>query len=209
MMIFLVLVYRCIVSFAATNDLTRSGNDPLATISKVFFYLAQLPLELAICWDHAITDYRAVVDAGARGDAQREKLEIGKKSRKWKWKRWTTCLKNPVISKVLPFKRRHRVLNSDSASDIIPLMRTETPIRPQTTTVVSNNVGDVEKQSILPFPSTFSASSRSSTLGSGSIDMFSPYPMGERERLQRLSSPRPLLVEDVHTWTPRRSIWNL
>jgi hypothetical protein len=100
MMIFVVFTYRCIVSFASTNDLTHPPNDPLATISKVFFYLTQLPLELAICWNHASTDYRTVVDAGARGDLPRKARENGKKARKWP----TTSLKNTIASILLRFR---------------------------------------------------------------------------------------------------------
>ena len=196
-MLFLVLFYRCLVSFASTNDLTHPTNDPFATISKVLFYLTQLPLELAICWNHASTDYRKVVDAGARGDGPRKELENGKKARK----KQRFCLKDSVISKVLPFTRQHRMRASDSASDVIPLTRVETPTQFQTPTIVSVNAGDVEKQGIQFIPSI---SSRSSTLRTMSADRYSTFSMEKQEKEQRPSS----LVEDVRVWTPRRSIWH-
>ena len=128
MAIFLVFTYRCVVSFASTNDLTHSTNDPLATISKLFFYLTQLPIELAICWNHASTDYRTVVDAGATGDLPRKTRENGNKTRKWP----TTFMKDAITSMLLRFKGQHRLPVSDSSSDIIPLTRTETSMRSQT-----------------------------------------------------------------------------
>jgi hypothetical protein len=204
MMILLILFYRCLACFASTNDLTHPTNDPLAVISKLFFYLTQLPLELVILWNHAVTDYRTVVDAGARGDGPRAKLENGKKTRKWKL---TTCLKDMVASMVLRFKGQHKALDLDSGSYIVPLMRTEGSIRSQTSTGYSSDASDIEKQSVQSFPSTSSTTSaRSSTLGSRSTDRYSPYPMDEKEKEQWSLAPAQSLVEDVGTWT-RRSIW--
>ena len=199
MMIFSVLIFRCIASFASTNDLTHPTNDPLATISKVFFYLIQLPLELAICWDHARTDYRMVVDAGARGDGPRAELENRKKD----MKRRTPSLKDIILSSVLRFKGKYTPPISDSASDVIPLMRTETPMRSQTPTRVSSNAGDAEKQTIVSIPSTISGSksvATTSTYGN------STYHIGKQVKEQQ--SPN-LLVETIQVWTPRRSIWDL
>ena len=200
MMIFLVFIYRCAVSFASTNDLTRPNNDPLATISKAFFYFTQLPLELAICWNHASTDYRTVVDAGPRGDLPRKALENGKKARKWP----TTFLKDVIVSKMLPFRGQRQLPLSGSASVIIPLTRMETPIQSQTTTIVSTKDGDIEKQSILSIPST---SPWSSTLRSTATRPPSTY-LIDMEKEQQLEVPSSSLVEDVEVWTPRRSIWD-
>jgi len=197
MMIFLVFVYRCIVSFASANDLTHPTNDPLATISKVFFYLIQLPLELAICLDHASTDYRTVVDTGATGDLPRKARENGKQARKWP----TAPLKDAAASMLLRLKWQHRLPVSDSMPDIIPLTRTETSIRAQTSTLVSINDGDIEKQSIL---STSSTSSRLCTVRTTPTDAYSTYLI---EKEQWLSIPSPPLVEDIGVWTPRRPIW--
>ena len=201
MMIFLVLIYRCIASFASTNDLTHPTYDPLATISKAFFYLAQLPLELAICWDHARTDYRTVVDAGARGDGPRQELENRKEAKR----RRTPCLKDIILSRVLRFKGKYTSPFSDSASDVIPLTRPETPMRSQTSTLVSIHAGDAEKQSILSIPST---TSESNLFGITSTDANSTYHIREPEREQQSPNLHPLLVEDVQVWTPRRSIWD-
>jgi hypothetical protein len=201
MMIFAVLFYRCIVSFASTNDLTHPTNDPLAVISKVFFYLIQLPLELAICWDHACTDYRTVVDAGARGDGPREKLENRKKEKKRRF----PCLKDIILSMVLRFKGKYTTPLPDSASDIIPLTRTSTPMRSQTSTLVSTDAHDAEKQSILSVPST---SSGSTAIGITSTDASSTYHIEKKERAPQSPITRSLLVEDVQVWTPRRSIWD-
>ncbi len=200
-MIFLVLIYRCIASFASTNDLTHPTNDPLATISKVFFYLTQLPLELAICWDHARTDYRTVVDAGARGDGPREELENPKKAKK----RRNTPLKDIIRSGVLCFKRKRTSPISDSASDVIPLTRVKTPMWSQTSTLVSSDAGDAEKQSILSIPSTISGSN---AVGITSTDANSTYQIGKQETEQQSPITHPLLVEDIQVWTPRRSIWD-
>jgi hypothetical protein len=203
-MIFSVLIYRCIVSFASTNDLSHpTMNDPLATISRVFFYLTQLPLELAICWNHASTNYRTVVDAGARGDGPREELENRKKPKK----RRTASWKDIIVSKILRFKRRPRHPVSDSASDIIPLTRTETLMRSQTSTLVSIDDGDIEKQSILSIPST---SSGSSTIGIRSSDTYSTYYLEQKEKEKERQSPilHSPLVDHIPVWTPRRSIWD-
>ncbi len=197
MMIFLVLIYRCIASFASTNDLTHPANDPLATISKAFFYLTQLPLELAICWDHARTDYRTVVDAGARGDGPRAELENPKKEKK----RRTKSLKDIILSKVLRFKGKYTSPFSDSASDVIPLTRMKTSIRSQTSTLVPSGAGDAEMQSMLSIPSTISGSN---TVGITSTDANSIKQGTE----QQLPIPHPLLVEEIQFWTPRRSIWD-
>ena len=200
MMIFSVLIYRCIVSFATTNDLTHPTNEPLATISKVFFYLIQLPIELAICWNHAITDYRTVVDAGARGDGPRKELEDRKKKTK-EQRRSTPSLKDIIVSKVLLLKRQHRL--PDAASDIIPLTRTEASLRSQTSTIVPIDAGDAEKRSLLSIPST---SSRSSILPTMSTDADSISLTEKKEKGQWLSFSSSPLVEDVPVWTPRRSI---
>jgi len=197
MMIFLVLFYRCIASFASTNDLTHPTNDPLATISKAFFYLTQLPLELAICWNHANTDYRNVVDAGARGDGPRQERENPKKAKK----RRNTCLKDIIVSKVLRFKGMHRPPVSDSASDIIPLMRTETPMQSQISTLISTGADDAGRKSILSVPSIWSGST---TVGITSTDTSSTY----HETEQQSPIPHPPLIEDIQVWTPRRSVWN-
>jgi hypothetical protein len=197
MMISLVFTYRCVVSFAVTNDLTHPNNDPLATISKLFFYLIQLPLELAICWNHASTDYRTVVDAGAWGDHPRKARENGKKTRRWP----TTFLKDTIASMLLRFRGQHRPPVSDSLSDIFPLTRTETPMQSQTSTFVSIDDGDIEKQSILSIPST---ASRFGTLTS--TDTYSIHIIEEIQKEQSLSVPSPSLVEDVRVWTPRRPI---
>ena len=202
MMILLVFIYRCVVSFASTNDLTHPTNDPLATISKLFFYLIQLPMELAICWNHASTDYRTVVDAGATGDLPRKSRENGKKTRRWP----TTCLRDAITSMLLRFKRRLRLPLSDSSSDIIPLTRTETPMRSQTSTLVPIDYGDIEKQSILSIPS---ASSQFGTLGGTPADASSTYLIEKVHKEQSLSVPFPPLVEDVGVWVPRRPIWDL
>ena len=107
MMIFLVFTCRCVVSFASTNDFTHPTNDPLATLSKLFFYLIHLPVELAICWNHASTDYRTIVDAGAMGDLPRKARENGKKTRKWP----TTCLRDATTSMLLRFKGQYPTTN--------------------------------------------------------------------------------------------------
>ena len=201
MMIFLVLIYRCIASFASTNDLTHPTNDPLAIISKVFFYLAQLPLELAICWDHARTDYPTVVDAGARGDSPREELENHKEAKK----RRATPIKDFILSRVLRFKGQYTSPFSESASDVIPLRRTETPMRSQTSTLVSIHASDAEKQGILSIPSTIS---ESNSVGITSTDANSTYHIRNQEREHQSPNLHPLLVEDIQVWTPRRSIWD-
>ena len=201
-MIFLVFIYRCVVSFASTNDLTRPTNDPLAIISKVFFYLTQLPLELAICWNHASTDYRTVVDAGACGDLPRKARENGKKARKWP----TISLKDTIVSRVLRFRGQRTPSVSDSASDIIPLTHTKTAMKSHTSTLVSIYDGDIEKQSMLSIPST---SLRSSTFGSSPTFAQSNYFNDKMEKDQRLLAPSPPLIDDVRVWTPRRSIWDL
>lgn len=201
-MIFAVLIYRCIASFASTNDLTHPTNDPLATISKVFFYLTQLPLELAICWDHARTDYRTVVDAGARGDGPREKLENRKKEKK----RRSPCLKDIILSRVLRFKGKYTPPISDSASDVIPLTRTETPMRSQTPTLVPVDAGNAEKQSILSIPLTTSGSN---SVGTTSTYGNSTYHIGKQVKEQQSQSIHPLLVETIQLWTPRRPFWDL
>ena len=202
MMIFSVLIYRCIASFASTNDLTYPTNDPLAIISKLFFYLIQLPLELAICWDHARTDYRTVVDAGARGDGPREESENPKKAKK----RRTTPLKDIILSRVLRFKRKYTSQISDSASDVIPLMRKETSMWSQTSTLVSGDAGDAEKQSILSIPSPIP---ETNPVGITSTATNSTYHIGKQEAEQQSPILHPLLVEDIHVWKPRRSIWDL
>ena len=199
MMIFSVLIYRCIASFASTNDLTHPSNDPLAIISKVFFYLIQLPLELSICWNHAYTDYRTVVDAGARGDGPRAELENRKKAKR----RRTTPLKDIILSRVLRFKRKYTSKISDSASDVIPLMRKETPMWSQTSTFVSSDAGDTEKQSILSIPSPIS---ESNAVGITSTAANSTYHKGKQDTEQQSPIIHPLLVEDIHVWKPRRSI---
>ena len=201
MMIFLVFICRCVVSFASTNDLTHPTNDPLAKLSKLFFYLIQLPVELAICWNHAITDYRTVVDAGAMGDLPRKSRENGKKARKWP----TTCLRDATTSILLRFKGQHRLVVSDSSSDNIPLMRTESPMRSQTSTLVSIDYGDIEKQSIPTIPS---ASSRFGTLGDTPTDADSTYLVEKMQKGHLLSVPSPPLVEDIGVWVPRRTIWD-
>ncbi len=201
MAIFLVFTYRCVVSFASTNDLTHPTNDPLATISKLFFYLIQLPIELAICWNHASTDYRTVVDAGATGDLPRKARENGKKTRKQP----TTFLRDATTSMLLRFKGQHRLPVSDSLSDIIPLTRTKTPMRSQTSTLVSIDDGDIEKQSILSTPST---SSRFGTLMGTPTDAYSTYSIEKMQKEQPLSVPFPPLVEDIRIWVPRRPIWD-
>lgn len=198
MMIFVVFVYRCVASFASTNDLTHPTNDPLATISKLFFYLIQLPFELAICWNRASTDYRTVVDAGAMGDHPRKARENGKRAR---WP--TTFLKDTIASILLRFKGQHRLPVSDSSSVFIPLTRTETSMRSQTSTMVSIDDGDIEKQSILSIPSTFS---RFGTLKSTPSDAYSTHLVEKMQTEQWLSVPSPPLVEDVGAWTPRRLI---
>ena len=202
MLIILVFTYRCVASFASTNDLTHPTNDPLATISKLFFYLIQLPVELAICWNHASTDYRTVVDAGPTGDLPRKSRENGKKARKWP----TTCLRDATTSILLRFKRQHRLPLSDSSSDIIPLMRTETPMRSQTSTLVSIDYGDVEKQSIQSIPST---SLLFGTLRGTPADAHSTYLIEKVHKEQLLSVPFPPLVKDVGVWVPRRPIWDV
>ena len=199
MLILLVFACRCVVSFASTNDLTHPTNDPLATLSKLFFYLIQLPVELAICWNHASTDYRTVVDAGATGDLPRKARENGKKMRRWP----ITCLRDAIMSILLRFKGQHRLQVSDSSSDIIPLTRTATPMRSQTSTLVSIDGGDIEKQSILSIPSRFG------TLGSTPTDAHSTYFIEKMQKEQLLSAPFPPLVEDVGVWVPRRPIWDL
>ena len=197
-MIFLVFTYRSLVSFTSTNDLTHPTNDPLATISKAFFYIAQLPLELAICWNHASTDYRKVVDTGALGDLPRKALENGKK--------WPTmCLKDIIVSKLLRFRRQHREPVPDSASGIIPLTRAETPMPSQTSTLVSTDAGDLEKQSVLSIPS---ASSRSSTVRSSSTDSCSTYLIEKMENDGKPSVSSLPLVDNIRIWTPRRLIWD-
>ena len=201
-MIFLVFSYRCVVSFASTNDLTRPTNDPLATISKAFFYLIQLPLELAICWNHASTDYRTVVDSGARGDLPRKARENGKKARGWP----TISLKSAVVSRLLPFRGQPKMSVSNSASGIIPLTRAETAMRSHAFTVVSIYDGDIEKQSTLSIPLT---SSRSSTFGSTSICAKSTTLNEKMEKDQLSLAPSPSLIDDVGVWTPRRSIWDM
>ena len=201
MAILLVFTYRCVASFASTNDLTHPTNDPLATISKLFFYPTQLLIELAICWNHASTDYRTVVDAGATGDLPRKARENGKKTRKWP----TTFLKDAIVSMLLRFKGQHRLPVSDSSSGIIPLTRTKTPIRSQTSTLVSIYDGDIEKQSILSIPST---SSRFGTLIGTPTDAYSTYIIERMQKEQLLSVPFTPLVEDIGVWVPRRPIWN-
>jgi len=196
-LISLVFTYRCVVSFASTNDLTHPTNDPLATISTLFFYLIQLPFELAICWNHASTDYRTVVDAGAWGDHPRKARENGKKA--WTWP--TAFLKDTIASVFLRFKGQHRLPVSDSLSDVFPLTRTETSIWSQTSTLISIDDIDIEKQSILSIPST---SSRFGTLRSTPTDGYSVYTIEKMEKEQLSSVPFPPLVEDVGVWTPRR-----
>ena len=196
-MIFLVLISRCVVSFASTNDLTHSTNNPSATLSKVLFYLTQLPLELTICWNHARTDYRTVVDGGARGDGPRNERENPKKARR----KWPTCLlKDRIHSMLLRFQGRGRLRVSDSSSDIIPLTRSVTPIWSHTSTLVSLDAGDVEKQSMLsvPLPSL-----RSSALGGTFSDVDSTYLVEKKEKERCPPTP---LVDDVPVWMPRRSI---
>ena len=202
MMIFLVLICRCVVSLTSTNDLTHPTTDPLATLSKVLFYLTQLPLELAICWNHARTDYRTVVDAGARGDGPRNKRENPKQAKK---KQPTTPLKVRLLSKLPRFKGRHRLPVSDSASDIIPLTRPVTPMRSYTSTLVSHDASDVEKQSMLSIPLT---SWRSSTLGTTPTDVDSVCPSEKKEKERWTSTPPSPLINDVPVWAPRRSIRN-
>ena len=202
MIISLVFICRCVVSFASTNDLTHPTNDPLATLSKLFFYLIQLPVELAICWNHASTDHRTVVDAGAMGDLPRKARENGKKTRK----RPTTCLKDAITSVLLRLKGQHRLQVSDSWSDIIPLTRTETPMQSQTSTLVSIDGGDKEKQTILSIPS---ASSRFGTFRGTPTDAYSTYFIEKMQKEQLLSVPFPPLVEDIGVWVPRRPIWDL
>ena len=200
-MIFTVLIYRSVASFASTNDLTHPTNDPLATISKVFFYLIQLPLELAICWNHARTDYRSVVDAGARGDGPRGELENPKPKKK----RRTICLKDIIVSEILRFRGKHTSPVSDSSSDIIPLTRPDTSMRSQTSTLISFHAGDAEKQSILSISST---SSGSNTLAITSTDANSTYHLEKMESKQQSPVLHRSLVEDIPVWTPRRPIWD-
>lgn len=199
-MIFLVLISRCVVSFASTNDLTHSTNDPSATLSKVIFYLTQLPLELAICWNHARTDYRTVVDGGARGDGPRNERENPKKTKK---KRLTCHLKDRIHSMLLRLQGRDGLRVSDSSSDIIPLTRSVTPMWSHTSTLVSLDAGDVEKQSVLSVPLP---SSRSSALGGTSTDVDSTYLVEKKEKERWTSVPPTPLVDDVPVWTPRRWI---
>jgi len=200
-MIFAVLVYRGIASFASTNDLTHPTNDPLSAISKVFFYFIQLSLELAICWNHARTDYRTVVDAGARGDGPREELETRKKKKK----RRITRLKEIIVTAYLRLRGKYTSPVPDSASDIIPLTRVDTPMRSQTSTLIDIDSGDVEKQSILSVPST---SSGLNTIGITSTDANSSYHIEKKETEQQSPIPHPRLVEEIQVWKPRRSIWD-
>jgi len=195
-MIFLVFIYRCIVSFASTNDLAHLTNGQLATISKVFFHLTQLPLKLAICWNHARVDYRTVVDAGA--SLPRKARENGKPASKWP----TIPLEDAAASVLLRFKWQHRLPVSDSVPDIVPFTQTETSIRARTSTLVSINDGDIEKQSILSTPST---SSRLCTVRTTPTDAYSTYLIEKEQWLSVLSPP---LVEGIGVWTPRRPIWD-
>jgi len=135
----------CIVSFASTND-PHPTNDPLATISKGFLYLVQLPLELATCWIHARHDYRTVVDVGARAGGPHEELENRKKGKK----RRVPCLRDITVSKLPRLKRMHTPPVPDSESDVLALTRIDTPLLSQTCTIISIGTGDAAKQGHSP-----------------------------------------------------------
>ena len=200
--IFLVLLFRCLVSFTAINDLTHPTNDAWATI--VLFYVIQLLFEYAICWNHASTDYRTVVDAGLWGDGPRRRRENGKRAKKGS----ISPLKGTILSRLVArkrFKGQPRPPFSDSTSDIVPLMRPEISTLSQTSTLVSTYADDMEKQRVLSFPST---SSQPNPLASTSIDVHSTYLIEEKDQERRLSVPFPPLVKDVRAWTLRRPIWD-
>jgi len=114
------------------------------TISKVFLYLIQLPLELG--WIHARPYYRTVVDVGARGGGPHEELENRKKEKK----RRVLHLRDIIVSKLPRLERMYTPPVPDSASDVLALTQIDTLLLSQTCSIISIGTGDAAKQGHSP-----------------------------------------------------------